>query len=169
MLNLYRNAVCTLCKQNATKSSRYLRTSPILNTFWERDDKGGYKDNRPTPSFKETMRTGLQELKKEIALWSHEVKERFESDPILIFRPGEVDVLWQFEQDESLTKWIVTSDSDNNEGFSKASLTRTHHGKGLFHGELSMRVPKDGRVKRSGYCNMRTLRARVLNVHFVMT
>lgn len=160
MLNLYRNAVCTLCKQNATKTSRYLRTSPLLNTFWERDDKGGYKDNRPAPSFKETMRTGLQELKKEIALWSHEVKERFESDPILIFRPGEVDVLWQFEQDESLTKWLVTSDSDNNEGFSKASLTRTHHGKGLFHGELSMRVPKDGRVKRSGYCNMRTLRAR---------
>lgn len=165
MLNIYRNIFCSLCQQNVIKTKRFFKTSSKLNTFWENDDKGGYKDNRPPQPLKERMRVGLQELKKEIALWSKEVKERFEFDPVLIFRPGEVDVILRFEQDESLKKWIVTSDSDNNEGFSKGNLTLTNQGTGLFHGELSLRIPKDGRVKRAGYCNIRTIRARVINIY----
>lgn len=164
MLNIYKNVVCSLCKQNVIKTKRYFKTSSKLNTFWEKDDKGGYKDNRPVPPLKERMRVGLKELKKEIALWSEEVKEKLEFDPILIYRPDEVDVEWRFEQDNSLNKWLVTSDSDNNEGFSKANLELSSQRTGLFHGELSMRMPKDGRVKRSGYCNMRTIRARVVNL-----
>ncbi|KAJ8963838.1 hypothetical protein NQ314_005353 [Rhamnusium bicolor] len=128
--------------------------------FGKGDDKGGYKDNRTLPSLKERMRDGLKELKHEIALWSNEVKERFESDPLLVFRPGEVDVIWQFKNAESLKKWIVTNDSDNNEGFSKSSLVLGNHEKALFSGQLSLKVPKDGRIKRTGYCNMRTIRAR---------
>ncbi|CAG9813347.1 unnamed protein product [Phaedon cochleariae] len=156
MLSSYK-LICNLCKQCPV---RYIRTSPCLKTFWEKDDKGGYKDNRQYPSLKERMRGGIKELKHEIALWKEEMKERLESDPLLIFRPGEVDVQWQFNDTESLKKWIVTADSDNNEGHSNCSLTLTSGGKGIFSGELSTRAPKDGRVKRSGYCNIKTTRAR---------
>ncbi|KAG5868153.1 hypothetical protein JTB14_017346 [Gonioctena quinquepunctata] len=156
MISLHRS-ICNLCKQS---SKRYFRTSPSLQAFWERDDKGGYRDNRQFPPLKERMREGIKDLKSEIALWTEEVKERFEFDPLLIFRPGEVDVQWQFGNEESLKKWIVTNDRDNNEGFSKSSLSLTSQGKGLFSGTLDMRVPKDGKVKRAGYCNVKTLRAR---------
>ncbi|CAH0552003.1 unnamed protein product [Brassicogethes aeneus] len=138
----------------------YLKTSAPLQVFWERTDKGGYRDDRQYPPFKDRMREGLKELKKEIVLWKQEVKDHFEGDPVLIFRPGEVDVQWKFNKPECLDKWIVTTDSDNNEGYSTANLDLTQYGKGAFTGHLSMRVPKDGRVKRAGYCNMRTIRAR---------
>ncbi|KAJ8980185.1 hypothetical protein NQ317_011430 [Molorchus minor] len=160
MFRLYKQFSCSLCKQISIKNKRCISTTAILNTFWEKDDKGGYKDNRPLPSIKERMRDGLKELKHEIALWSEEVKEKLESDLLLVYRPDEVDVAWQFENEESLNNWIVTSDSDNGEGYSKCSLTLTNHKKALFSGHLSLRVPRDGKVKRAGYCNMKTLRAR---------
>ncbi|XP_072385922.1 complex I intermediate-associated protein 30, mitochondrial [Diabrotica undecimpunctata] len=139
---------------------RTFHISPILNAFWERDDKGGYRNKDNMPPLKDRLREGLHELKDEIKLWTQEVKERFEDDPILIFRPGEVDVKWRFGNEQSLKNWNITSDSDNREGYSKASLTLTEHGKALFYGNLSMRVPQDGRVKRSGYCSMKTHRTR---------
>ncbi|KAK4884021.1 hypothetical protein RN001_000292 [Aquatica leii] len=136
------------------------KTSCALNLFYERDDKGGYSDNRKYPSKIQMIRDGLKELKQEIALWSEEMKESFESDPCLEFRQGETDVAWRFESEKSLEKWVVTSDSDHNEGFSKCSLTLSKHGKGLFSGVLNTELPKDGRIKRAGYCNMKSMRAR---------
>lgn len=167
MFILNRNVGSFICR-NCSK--RAFHTSPILTTFWERDDKGGYRDESKLPQLKDRLREGLKELKHEVGLWSEELKERFENDPILTYRPGEVDVQWQFGTEDSLKKWLVTSDSDNNEGFSKSSLTLTKEGKGLFSGNLDMRIPKDGRVKRAGYCNMKTLRVRVyLAKHFHYT
>jgi NADH dehydrogenase [ubiquinone] 1 alpha subcomplex assembly factor 1 len=142
--------------ENTMKS---IHTTTFLNTFWERDEKGGY-NTKTEVSMKEKLRVGLQELKKEIALWKQELKEDFEMDPILVCRPGETDVVWKFDSEESLKQWVVTSDSDHGEGFSTCSLVLTNNGKGLFSGELSTRVPKDGRIKRAGYCNIKTLRAR---------
>lgn len=140
---------------------RSLKTSASLNTFWERNDKGGYRDDRKFPPLSERMKDGFKELKEDIALWGQEVKERFEADPILTYRQGEVDVIWQFDDENSLQKWIVTSDSDNKEGYSTCSLSITKDKKGLFTGQLIRRVPVDGRIKRAGYCNIRTIRARV--------
>ncbi|XP_056642184.1 complex I intermediate-associated protein 30, mitochondrial [Diorhabda sublineata] len=157
MFSVSKNIVYSVCKNC---SVRRFHVSPILKTFWERDDKGGYRDGKKLPPLKDRLREGLKELKGEIKLWTEEVKERFENDPILIFRPGEVDVKWRFGDEESLKKWNVTCDSDNGEGYSSASLSLTPQGKALFAGNLSMRVPKDGRVKRAGYCNMRTHRIR---------
>lgn len=45
---------------------------------------------------KQLILEGLKELRKEIKLWTEEVKEDFDSDPILCYRPGEVDIMWQF-------------------------------------------------------------------------
>lgn len=129
--------------------------------FWEPDEKGGYKDTRPRPSKIQMIRNGMKELKHEIALWRQEMQEALETDPIYIYRPGETDIKWRFGNSDALNKWKITTDSDNNEGFSKCSLTLNKQGKGLFSGFLSTRIPKDGRVKRAGYCNMQSLRARV--------
>ncbi|XP_030764685.1 complex I intermediate-associated protein 30, mitochondrial [Sitophilus oryzae] len=141
-------------------NKRCISTTTKVCTFFERSEKGGYESNRPLPPFKERMRMGLAELKKEVALWSEELKEKFKDDPILLYRRGEVDVVYKFQNEDSLNKWIVTSDKDHNEGFSSSSLELTNHGKALFSGELVLRVPKDGRVKRAGYCNIKTVKPR---------
>ena len=57
-------------------------------------------------------------------------------------------------------KWVATSDSDHNQGASTANLERSAAGHGLFSGNLSADLPKDGRIKKSGYCNIRSQRAR---------
>ncbi|KAF5280870.1 hypothetical protein FQR65_LT03019 [Abscondita terminalis] len=147
-------------KSNNLKQISGFKTSCVLNLFYERDDKGGYADNRKFPSKIQMIRDGFKELKQEIALWSEEMKETFEADMCLEFRPGETDVVWRFQTQDSFKNWIVTSDSDHNEGFSKSSLTLSKHGKGLFSGTLNTELPKDGRIKKSGYCNMKSMRAR---------
>jgi len=70
-------------------------------------------------------------------------------------------VFWRFYEESSLDHWIVTSDSDHAEGFSKCDLKIGHQGYGLFHGNLCSRVPKDGRIQNAGYCNMITKRVSV--------
>lgn len=77
---------------------------------------------------------------------------------------GEIDIFWRFYDDTSLDHWIVTSDSDHAEGFSKCDLHISQQGYGLFSGNLCSRVPKDGRIQNSGYCNMLTKRVMVLNI-----
>jgi len=74
---------------------------------------------------------------------------------------GEIDIVWQFSQPETLSQWVTTSDSDHNEGHSTCELSLNKGGKGLFMGTLSTEVPKDGRIKKAGYCNMRSIRPRV--------
>jgi len=144
-----------LLKEIGKKS---ISTSQKVSTLWEPDEKSGYK--KPFPSFKERMREGLSELKSEIKLWSQEVKDTWEGDPFLVCRPGEVDIAWRFLDENSLKHWTVSSDSDHNEGFSNCSLTQTNYGKGVFNGNLSLRIPKDGKIKRAGYCNIKTMRQR---------
>lgn len=77
-------------------SVRNIYTTPVNETFWEREKKSGYAKKMPALPSKKMIIDGLQELKQEIALWKSEIKEKFESDPILVFRPGEIDVSWKF-------------------------------------------------------------------------
>lgn len=74
---------------------------------------------------------------------------------------GEVDMLWQFGDPKLLDNWVVTADSDHNEGFSSCELVTSPVGKVVFRGNLCTRVPKDGKNKNSGYCNIRSKRVRV--------
>lgn len=74
---------------------------------------------------------------------------------------GEVDVFWKFNDTASLDNWIATSDCDHAEGFSKCDLKISSQGYGLFSGNLCSRVPKDGRIQNSGYCNIMTKRVMV--------
>lgn len=137
-----------------------------VRSFWEKDRKGGYPsiksgDTPDKPSEFWHIRNGLRMLGDELKLFKHEVIERFENDPVLLFRKHEIDVVWQFNGDKKiLDNWVVSADSDYGEGLSNCSLQLTRSGKGLFSGYLDKRVPKTGDVKKAGYCNLKTLRPR---------
>jgi NADH dehydrogenase [ubiquinone] 1 alpha subcomplex assembly factor 1 len=74
---------------------------------------------------------------------------------------GEVDVKWHFTDPEAYKQFLLVSDKDHGEGFSHCELKQSPAGKGLFTGYLDTRIPKDGIVKKAGFCGMRTARARV--------
>ncbi|XP_012255267.2 complex I intermediate-associated protein 30, mitochondrial [Athalia rosae] len=139
-------------------------TAPLARqmSFWEKDRRGGY----PSTSTEKRsefwhIRNGLSLLGDELRLFKREVIERFENDPVLLYRENEIDVVWRFDGDEkSLSNWIVTADSDNGEGYSNCRLELTKSGRGLFSGHLDTRLPKTGDIKRAGYCNIKTVRAR---------
>lgn len=75
---------------------------------------------------------------------------------------GEIDVAWSFgDNDTDINKFIVTSDSDHNEGYSKGSFVKSPAGYGLFSGTLDSTIPKTGTVQRAGYSNITCLRPEV--------
>eukprot|EP00094_Tigriopus_californicus_P001621 TCALIF_01568-PA protein Name:"Similar to CG7598 Probable complex I intermediate-associated protein 30, mitochondrial (Drosophila melanogaster)" AED:0.13 eAED:0.13 QI:0/0/0/0.66/1/1/3/0/230 len=86
------------------------------------------------------------------------LKDEILADPCeMVPNENEYRPFWCFKPDEDLQDhWVTTCDSDWGEGYSKCELTRSKTGRGYFSGELSTRVPKDGRIVRSGYCNLRT-------------
>lgn len=133
--------------------------------FWEPDRKGGYNKDAPRVSRKQLILEGLRDLKQEISIWRDEVQEKLESDPVLVFRPGETDVIWDFNEPAVLEKWVASSDSDHNEGQSTCTLVPSEAGRALFSGNVQSTVPKDGKIKRAGYCNIKSMRARVSVMH----
>lgn len=137
-----------------------LHSTSINFTFFERDPKGGYNKDKPKPSHLEVIKKGFQQIKDEIKLWKEDVVEAFEGDFLLSFQPGEVDKKWVFQEQKDLDKWVTTSDIDHSEGTSTCQLSINKAGRGLFSGNLCTDVPKDGKHKRTGYCNMRSIRAR---------
>ncbi|CRK88429.1 CLUMA_CG002237, isoform A [Clunio marinus] len=144
---------------NNVRALRTIHTTVVNKTFWEKEKKSGYAQKYPLTS-KKMILDGLKEFKSELNLWKEEMKEKFESDPILVFRPGEIDVIWKFSEEQDLDKWVVTSDKDHNQGLSVASFERSPAGFGLFSGNLSSELPIDGRIKKAGYCNIKSMRQR---------
>lgn len=69
-----------------------------------------------------------------------------------------MDPQWTFNEHTNFNDWVVTSDSDHNEGYSTCSLGLSPTGKGLFTGNLSTQLVKDGKISRAGYCNMKSMR-----------
>ena len=64
--------------------------------------------------------------------------------------------MWKFDSSSKFDDtWVVTADQDHDEGFSSASLSVSPAGRGLFTGVLSTQIPKDGKIPRAGYCNMK--------------
>ncbi|VVC29520.1 NADH:ubiquinone oxidoreductase intermediate-associated protein 30,Galactose-binding domain-like [Cinara cedri] len=159
--NRWKNIYINLMKNNTwhTPNTKQIHTSHATNEFHEYDKRSGYDTGFDIADTKtEKIRLGFKQLKKEIKLWKQEMKELLEFDPILDYRAGEVDVFWRFYDNSSLDHWIATSDSDHAEGFSKCDLKISDQGYGLFSGNLCSRVPKDGKIQNSGYCNIITKR-----------
>ncbi|KAL8601549.1 hypothetical protein ACOMHN_003815 [Nucella lapillus] len=123
---------------------------------WEKDRKSGYRKPIDVPKTK-LVKDGAKMIRSEMALWCEETKEKFIADQnVCDIEHGDYEYMWKFHDQESVEAWKVTTDHDNNEGFSKAHFTFTKNETGLFHGYLSQKIPKDGIVKRTGYCNIRS-------------
>ncbi|XP_077994159.1 complex I intermediate-associated protein 30, mitochondrial-like [Glandiceps talaboti] len=63
--------------------------------------------------------------------------------------------LWKFEDQESLSTFVVATDKDQG-GKSTAEFTLSKNNKGLFHGVLCTEVPRDGETEYSGYCTIKS-------------
>uniref|UniRef100_A0A0V0G6R6 Putative complex i intermediate-associated protein 30 mitochondrial n=1 Tax=Triatoma dimidiata TaxID=72491 RepID=A0A0V0G6R6_TRIDM len=140
-------------------SKYFFSTSNVRQLFWESDFKGGYK-SKNILSRLQLIKDGFSELKNEFKLFGKEILQKVESDPILLYHPGVIDKQWILHKKEHLDQWTTSCDSDHGEGFSTCDLTINASGNGLFSGFLSTQVPKDGVIKRSGYCSVRTKRIR---------
>ncbi|XP_012219618.1 complex I intermediate-associated protein 30, mitochondrial [Linepithema humile] len=146
---------------------RKLHTTANLSCVYQRDRKSGYKVVYDKPPQEQNlsifgrMCEGYRQFKEEFGILMDEVKEILKMDPIFIYRQNEIDVVWRFNGDpKSLDQWIVTCDSDYEEGFSTAKLEMSSTGTGIFSGYLNTRLPKDGRIKYAGYCNITSVPKR---------
>lgn len=79
--------------KNLNKTIHFKYFSPAHSVsqrwlFWEKDRKGGYDTKIGNISYTEHVKNGFKELKYELKLWSQEMKELVETDPLLVARPG---------------------------------------------------------------------------------
>lgn len=93
IIQLFRQAAI---KNVNLRAFRKIHTTAVNTTFWEREKKSGYGKKYPAIPNKVMILEGLKELKSEIQLWTEEMKEKFEDDPLIAYRPGEIDMAWMF-------------------------------------------------------------------------
>jgi hypothetical protein len=109
---------------------------------------------RPWQSFKENFKIVREEIKK----FDGEVREGLRAPHANIAdwypMPGERTKEWGFQAEEELDQWVLTKDSDWGEGYSAAELELHPLGHAVLAGELSTRVPADGRTQAAGYVNI---------------
>lgn len=68
------------------------------------------------------------------------------------YEDNEDNIIWKFDQQETLDKWIVSKDSDWGEGYSTANWERSPAGHALYHGFLDTKTfPKDRTITRVGW------------------
>jgi len=93
---------------------------------------------------------GLKLLGGELKKFKEEVMEGFRLDRPMYY-PDEIIPFYKFNNQEILDKFQVVTDSDNNQGQSHGTFNQTQLGTALFSGRLDIRVPKDGKLRRTGY------------------
>lgn len=125
---------------------------------YEMSRKGDTKyDKEDKTSTIEYIKKGSKLFIPETKKLLHEVKEYFSQDNMAHCFPqdGVTDKYFSFNGPESLNDWIVSADSDFEEGYSTANLSITPTGTGLFSGNLCLRLPKTGNQSLAGYTNLK--------------
>ena len=132
-----------------------MSTSGHVLMFYEPDKTGGRR--KPTEySLYEHWRDGIKLVGGEISKFKEEVVWKLRCDNWAQIQHGDYELLWKFDNKEMINSWIVSADQDSNEGYSTAEFVITPNNRGLFRGCLDTTVPKDGIIKRAGYCNIRS-------------
>jgi len=134
---------------------RKLSISARALMFYEANRSG--EPRKPTEySPYEHWREGVKLIGGEVAKFKDEVVWKFRCDNAVAMQHGDYEVVWKFDNKETVDSWKVTTDKDNNEGQSTAELVMTANHHALFRGLLDTTVPKDGVTKRTGYCNIQS-------------
>jgi len=147
----------------------------VYNMFHVQDEKQGYRSHRkpgmslqqevkqqiehdiktrPWQAFKENFQVVREEIKK----FDKEVRDTVKAPHANIAdwypHPGERKNEWSFSGEDDLKQWVLTADSDWGEGYSAAQFETHPLGHCVLKGELSTRVPADGRIQNAGYVNI---------------
>ncbi|XP_043255662.1 complex I intermediate-associated protein 30, mitochondrial isoform X2 [Colletes gigas] len=149
--------VCTSCI-----NKRGFHKSCISYMYERKGIHYPYKyDIPPEPenlSIFEKMRNGYRGMKEEVSLFRKEIRDKYRMRSIII-SPSAENIVWKFDGTlKSRNEWVLTCDSDYDNGYSTAKLELSSRGTGIFHGVLSTELPKDGRTMIAGFCNVTTVR-----------
>lgn len=144
--------------------------------FHQMDEKHGYWTNKPVPitervksqlksNPKKAVLDSFKVLKVEVEKWKEEVKRgdynMSKNIAEELVQPGQRRKEWGFQSELDMAEWIVTKDADWGEGYSSAEFHLNNAGTGgVFSGNLSTRVPQDGRTMTSGYANIASMTRR---------
>ncbi|KAI1292891.1 Complex I intermediate-associated protein 30, mitochondrial [Halotydeus destructor] len=126
--------------------------------FYEPSLKGHYSNEygqieAENMTLQDTVKLGLHTFKEECVLLKEEWVYKTRMDPKHL-EPGDVDMLYKFDNAKTISEWKTACDSDWNEGFSTCDFRLSKNGHGLFTGYLDAeRMPKDGRVNRVGWAH----------------
>ena len=135
-----------------------------FNMFWNYDRHSGYYKAESPSALQESWKDlkMIDAFKKEtFIVLRNEFKRFYKEDfaPIAVHQymeNGDKKMEWDSADSQVLDDWILTSDSIWGEGYSHCTLKRSPTDKMLWTGELSTRVPNDGRTCFAGYCNIAT-------------
>lgn len=129
-------------------------------SLWEPDDKSGYKEisrkHWEHMTIWEHYKRGMKLIPQELKKLKNETWEEFNS--LSISAPpmyhGDYRTLWQFDSEEVVKNWIVSTDNDMLEGFTNAEFVLGPNKTGIYRGYLDTQVPKDGVIKQTGYTSL---------------
>ncbi|XP_013414582.1 complex I intermediate-associated protein 30, mitochondrial isoform X2 [Lingula anatina] len=69
-------------------------------------------------------------------------------------RHGDLRIVWKFKGEDSLNDWILSTDKQENLGFSEAELVLTKNNHGHFRGTLATTIQNRELQERAGYCSL---------------
>jgi len=176
-LALAKSAVSTSWSSAKTSAAPRLAMNqvPSRSLFYQRDRHG--------PGYSKAERLGRELTEVEMIRDTWEKMkggwkmlpgewEKFKQEKKVDLQFGKpIDIVWDypdgcfqkefvFRGAESLDNWVVSTDRDWGEGFTKAELTVSKSNMALFQGHLCTDLPKEGTIKRAGYANMKSLEKR---------
>lgn len=149
--------------------------------FHQRDEKHGYRTLSKYPDFhqtfieqlkydlrtqpKETVKQSFRSLKEEISKFGAEMRHGLKFHDRLseiCVLPGQSRKEWGFQSELDVYQWVLTKDSDWGEGYSSAEFYLNSAGTAaVLRGDLSTRVPADGRTQYAGYVNIASMPQRL--------
>jgi len=147
--------------------------------FFQRTPKHGYYESeRSQITLIEEMKVALktrpkdaiissfQVVKDEVKKFNQEVKDgeysaMKQAQEQIGVLPGDRRKEWGFQSEVEMDEWILTKDSDWGEGYSSAEFKLNSAGTaGVLSGDLSTRIPNDGRTDEAGYVNISSVNKR---------
>lgn len=151
---ILRQPICQLCRNNGVNllSLSSVRETSRRNISVDFQGRPQFREKSEIEKFR-WMRDNFPKVFTKIDLSVRETLTCVDKIPVF---HGEFNYFWKFDSERKLEDWVVTSDSDNKQGFTRAFLALSRNKRALFYGNLCTDVPKDGELTRTGYCQLRS-------------